>query len=76
MTLNIKRYQGKNTGKWFPDKLEDPEEKGKKLTEHLLYDITGIHVDIDLGKAGKLTAKGNIQLTTRRIVFFSSKSDG
>mgnify|MGYP006126087177 CR=1 FL=1 len=32
-------------------------------------------MDIDLGKAGKLSANGSIQLTTRRIVFHSKSND-
>ena len=59
MSLNIERFKGTNTGIWYPAKLQGPEE-GTKLTEQLLYDIHGIYADINLGKAGKLTAKGNI----------------
>ena len=59
MSLNIERFKGNRTGMWYPAKLQGPEE-GTKLTEDLLYDISGIYVDINLGKAGKFTAKGNI----------------
>ena len=31
-----------------------------------------IYVEIDFGKAGKVIGKGNIQLTTRRVVFHNT----
>lgn len=37
-----------------------------------MYDMHDIYAEIDFGKAGKVIGKGNIQLTTRRVVFHNT----